>query len=78
LFVLLFDSRVYTLNIRNNIASNENYILSMRMGISLVSSGASEAEDSKLRDEMEIYNQQVNGRFYEISSWEGKELLLSE
>jgi hypothetical protein len=78
LFVSLFDSRVYTLNLRNNIASNENYILSMRMGISLVSSGASEAEDSKLRDEMEIYNQQVNGRFYEISSWEGKELLLSE
>jgi hypothetical protein len=76
--VSLFDSRVYTLNLRNNIASNENYILSMRMGISLVSSGASEAEDSKLRDEMEIYNQQVNGRFYEISSWEGKELLLSE
>ena len=78
LFVSLFDSRVYTLNLRNNIASNENYILSMRMGISLVASGASEAEDSKLRDEMEIYNQQVNGRFYEISSWEGKELLLSE
>jgi hypothetical protein len=76
--VSLFDSRVYTLNLRNNIASNENYILSMRMGISLVASGASEAEDSKLRDEMEIYNQQVNGRFYEISSWEGKELLLSE
>ena len=50
----------------------------MRMGISLVASSASEAEDSKLRDEMEIYNQQVNGRFYEISSWEGKELLLSE
>ncbi len=78
LFVSLFDSRVYTLNLRNNIASNENYILSLRMGISLVASGASEAEDLKLRDEMEIYNQQVNGRFYEISSWEGKELLLSE
>ena len=78
LFVSLFDSRVYTLNLRNNVASNENYILSMRMGISLVASGGSEAEDSKLRDEMEIYNQQVNGRFYEISSWEGKELLLSE
>jgi len=50
----------------------------MRMGISLVASGASEVENSKLRDEMGIYNKQVNGRFYEISSWEGKELLLSE
>ena len=78
LSVSLFDRRVYTLNLRNNIASNENYILSIRMGISLLSSGTSEVEDSKLRDKMEIYNKQVNGRFYEISSWEGKELLLSE
>jgi len=76
LFVSLFDSRVYTLNLRKNEASNENYILSMRMGISMVASDNSEAEDSKLREDMEIYNQQVSGRFYEISSWEGKELLL--
>ena len=48
------------------------------MGISMVASDNSETEDSKLREDMEIYNQQVNGRFYEISSWEGKELLLSE
>ncbi len=38
--------------------------LSIRMGISMLSSGNSETEDSKLREEMEIYNQQVNGRFF--------------
>ena len=78
LFVSLFDSRVFTLNISKIEAPNENYILSIRMGISMLSSGNSETEDSKLREEMEIYNQQVNGRFFEISSWEGKDLLLSE
>jgi len=78
LLVSLFDGRIYTLNLQNNIAANGNYILSIRMGILQDESGSANAEDSNLRGEMDLFNQKVNGRFFEISSWEGNELLLSD
>jgi len=78
LLVSLFDGRIYTLNLQNNIAANGNYILSMRMGILQDESGSANAEDSNLRGEMDLFNQKVNGRFFEISSWEGNELLLRD
>ena len=78
LLVSLFDGRIYTLNLLNNIAANGNYILSMRMGILQDESGSANAEDSNLRGVMDLFNQKVNGRFFEISSWEGNELLLRD
>ncbi len=78
LSVSLFDGRIYTLNLQNNIAANGNYILSIRMGILQDESAIANAEDSNLRVEMNLFNQKVNGRFFEISSWEGNELLLSD
>jgi hypothetical protein len=78
LLVSLFDGRIYTLNLQNNVASNGNYVLSMRMGILQNESGSATAEDSNLRQEMNLFNQRVNGRFFEISSWEGNELLHSD
>jgi hypothetical protein len=50
----------------------------MRMGILQDESGSANAEDSNLRGEMDLFNQKVNGRFFEISSWEGNELLLRD
>ena len=35
-------------------------------------------EDSNLRQEMDLFNKKVNGRIFEINSWEGNELLLSD
>lgn len=76
--VALFDGRVYSLNFRKNETPNENYILSLRMGISLEASDSADAEDSELRKEMDEFNQRVNGRLFGISSWEAKELLFSD
>ena len=45
------------------------------MGISLEASGISDTDDAKLRKEMEEFNQRVNSRLFEISSWEAKEIL---
>ena len=78
LSVSLFNSKVYTLNLRKNAAPNGDYVLSLRMGISLEASDSADKEDPKLHKEMEIFNHRVNGRFFNISSWEGKELLLSD
>ena len=30
----------------------------------------------EVRKEMESFNKKMNGRFFEINSWEGKELLI--
>ena len=78
LLVSLFDGRIFTLNLRKNDASFENYILNMRMGILQKSTESTDADDSKHYQEMDDFNKRVNGRFFEISSWEGKELLLSD
>ena len=78
LTVSLFDTKVYTLNLMKNSAPNGDYVLSIRMGISLDASTNVNKENSKLHKEMGIFNQRVNGRFFNISSWEGKELLLTE
>ena len=48
------------------------------MVISLKASGNSDTNDPKLRKEMEEFNQRVNSRLFEISSWEAKELLFSD
>jgi hypothetical protein len=48
------------------------------MGISLEASGKPDTDDSILRKEMEEFNQRVNSRLFEISSWEAKELLFSD
>ena len=76
--VSLFDTKVYTLNLMKNSAPNGDYVLSIRMGISLDASTNVNKEKSILHKEMGIFNQRVNGRFFNISSWEGKELLLTE
>jgi hypothetical protein len=78
LLVSLFDGRIFTLNLQKNDASYENYILTMRMGILQGASESANAEDSIIRQEMDVFNKRVNGRFFEISSWVGKELLLSD
>lgn len=78
LLVSLFDGRIYTLNLRKSDSSNENYILSLRMGILQNVSASADEEDSKIRQEMDGFNQKVNGRFFEINSWEGKELLFGD
>ena len=77
LLVSLFDGRIYTLNLQNNDASNGNYILNARMGILQNRSGNVNTEDKSLRQEMDLFNQKANGRFFEINSWEGNELLLN-
>ena len=48
------------------------------MGISLEASGNPDTNESKLLKEMEEFNMRVNSRFFEISSWEAKELLFSD
>ena len=48
------------------------------MGISLEASSNTNTNDSKLRKEMEEFNQRVNSRLFEIRSWEAKELLFSD
>ena len=78
LSISLFNSKVYTLNLIKNAVPNGDYVLSLRMGISLEASNRTDKEDPKLHKEMEIFNQRVNGRFFNVSSWEGKELLLSD
>ena len=78
LLVSLFDGRIYTLNLQNNVAPSGNYILSMRMGILQDEIGNVNTEDSNLRQEMDLFNKKVNGRIFEINSWEGNELLLSD
>ena len=75
LSVKLFDGSVFSLIIKKNVSVDENYLLSLRMGISLEASGNSDIDDAKLRKEMEEFNQRVNSRLFEISSWEAKELL---
>ena len=76
LFVSLFDGRIYTLKLRKNLQSNENYILNLRMGILQDVSENANTKNSELHKEMKSFNQKMNGRFFEIRSWEGKELLL--
>lgn len=78
LLVSLFDGRIYTLKLRSNSAPNQNYILSVRMGILQSESVSENSSDSKLRQQMDSFNQKANGRFFEISSWEGNELLIIE
>jgi hypothetical protein len=78
LLVSLFDGRIYTLNLQNNVAPSGNYILSMRMGILQDVIVNANTEDSNLRQEMDLFNKKVNGRIFEINSWEGNELLLSD
>ena len=75
LSVSLFDGSVYSFIFKKKLLVDENYILSLRMGISLEATGNSDSNGAKLRKEMEEFNQRVNGRLFEISSWEGKELL---
>ena len=77
LLVSLFDGRIYTLNLKNNVASSGNYILSMRMGILQNEIENANTKNSDLRKEMDLFNKKVNGRIFEINSWEGNELLLS-
>ena len=48
------------------------------MGISLEASGNPDTKDFELRKEMEEFNQRVNSRLFEISSWEAKELFFSD
>ena len=38
--------------------------------------GARLSEETKVRQEMESFNKKMNGRLFEISSWEGKDLLI--
>ncbi len=78
LLVTLFDGSVFSLIFKKNVSVDENYLLSLRMGISLEASGNPDTNDSKLPKEMEEFNQRVNSRSFEISSWEAKELLFSD
>ena len=78
LSVTLFDGSVYSLILKKNLSGDENYLLSLRMGISLEASGNPDTNDSKLLKRMEEFNQRVNSRLFEISSWEAKELLFSD
>jgi len=78
LSVTLFDGSVFSLIFKKNVSVDENYLLSLRMGISLEASGNPDTNDSKLRKDMEEFNQRVNSRLFEISSWEAKELLFSD
>ena len=78
LSVTLFDGSVYSLIFKKNVSVDENYLLSLRMGISLEASLNSATNDSKMHEEMEEFNQRVNSRLFEISSWEAKELLFSD
>ena len=78
LSVTLFDGSVYSLIFKKNVLVDGNYLLSLRMGISLETSGNPNTNDSKLRKKMEEFNQRVNSRLFGISSWEAKELLFSD
>ena len=78
LSVTLFDGSVYSLIFKKNVTVDENYLLSLRMGISLEASGNPDTNDSKLLKRMEEFNQRVNSRLFEISPWEAKELLFSD
>ena len=75
LVVTLFDGKLFTIKIKKNNASNENYILSLRMGVLQDASEKKEIGE-EVRKEMESFNKKMNGRFFEINSWEGKELLI--
>ena len=75
LVVTLFDGKLFTIKIKKNNASNENYILSLRMGVLQDTSEKKEIEE-EVRKEMESFNKKMNGRSFEINSWEGKELLI--
>jgi len=75
LYITLFDGKIFTLKIQKDSKANENYFLSMRMGILQAQSKKTKKEETKFRQEMELFNKKMNGRFFEISSWEGKELL---
>ena len=78
LSVTLFDGSVYSLIFKKMYQLMKIICLSLRMGISLEASGNPDTNDSKLRKEMEEFNQRVNSRLFEISSWEAKELLFSD
>ena len=78
LTITLFDGSVFSLIFKKNVSVDENYLLSVRMGISLESSVNSDRSNSILHKEMEEFNQRVNSRLFEISSWEAKELLFSD
>tara|TARA_B100000945_G_scaffold135872_1_gene108442 strand:+ start:932 stop:1978 length:1047 start_codon:yes stop_codon:yes gene_type:complete len=78
LSVSLFDGSVYSLIFDKNVSVDENYMLSLRMGISMEASGNSDSNDSKLRKQMEEFNQRVSSRLFGINSWEAKELLFIE
>ena len=75
LYITLFDGSLFTIKIIKNNIANENYILNLRMGILQDSSAKKEIEE-KVSIEMESFNKKMNGRFFEISSWEGKDLLM--
>ena len=77
LFITLFDGRLFTLKIQKNSESNMNYILSLRMGILQEASDKTKTEGIKIRQDMESFNKKMNGRLFEISSWEGKDLLIN-
>ena len=78
LSVTLFNGSVFSLIFKKNVSVDENYLLNLRMGISLESSGNPDTNNSKMRKEMEEFNQRVNSRLFGISSWEAKELLFSD
>ena len=78
LSISLFDGRIYTLKLQNNILPNGNYLMSVRMGILQDDSGNIRSNYEEVRKEMDIFNQKANGRFFEISSWEGNEILLKD
>ena len=78
LIATLFDGSVFSLIFKKNVSVDENYLLSLRMGISLEASVNADTNDSNLHKEMEEFNQRVNSRLFGISSWEAKELLFSD
>ena len=77
LIITLFDGKLFTLKLQNNSDSNGNYLLSLRMGILQVASEKTVTEETNVRKEMELFNKKMNGRLFEISSWEGKDLLIN-
>ena len=46
------------------------------MGILQDVSENANTKNSELHKEMKSFNQKMNGRFFEISSWEGEQLLM--
>ena len=78
LSVSLFDGSVYSLILDKTVSVDDNYMLSLRMGISMEASGNSDSNDAKLRKQMEEFNQRVSSRLFGIHSWEAKDLLFIE